>query len=193
MCCLQSHQELQVSAPIGDLFSLPNPRAASRRYNSISVGTQHCHFVMRKTSGGWTQRWPLPAKSSPAVSPFGFYSRTADTRRAGTGTGEGGSCQDAACRKGSLFALIYQKMLGWTVSNQYSLLLWKKRETCRVVRGGSSVLLQPPHPTPAHGTLLTGALTGGPSVGSRLRVHRVPWMHMERMDLPAHNAAELGL
>lgn len=71
--------------------------------------------------------------------------------------------KEAAAGKAACLLCICQKMLGWTVSNHQSLLLWEEMKTRKAVRG-SSVLLLPPHATPARGTPLTGVHTRDPTL-----------------------------
>lgn len=117
MCSLQSHGELRVSAPTGALPPLPKPSAALMQYNSALVESRRCHFIMRKTAG--RQISTDLSQGRPAVPCLHEDSAAEELMHTepAQGTGEGGSCQDAACRKGQPGLLcICPKRLRWTTS-----------------------------------------------------------------------------
>lgn len=150
MCSLQSHWELQVSVPIGALLSLPKPSAALMQYNSTLVETLHCRFIMRKTAGRRIQHRPLPAKTSPTVSPLGFYRGTPTHTELAQGTGEGGSCQEAACRRGQPVCFAFARRdRGGLFQTCTAYCSVRRGRDVQVGTGDSSALLQPPHPSPS--------------------------------------------
>lgn len=156
MCSLQSHWELQVSVPIGALPSLPKPSTALMQYNSTLVETRHCHFIMRKTAGRRIQHRPLPAKTSSTVSPLGFYRGTLTHTELAQGTGEGGSCQDAACRRGQPVCFAFARRdRGGLFQTRTAYCSVEEGEMCRLAQGTALRRYSHRILPPALGTFLT--------------------------------------
>lgn len=117
------------------------------------------------------------------MSPLGCESRAADTQCAQS-TGKGGSC-----RKGSLFALHLPEDAGMDCFKPLEPpALGGDEDTQGCQRQLCPATATPRYPSPwdpSHWSPHQGPHAGGG--------HRVPGVHMERMDSPAHSPGELGL